>query len=59
MKDDYTCVDRLVDYLKENTDIRIVYPKQELLKVKEENPDILLYRKLDTHWNNVGGYIGS
>ncbi|MFG6329591.1 MAG: hypothetical protein K1W06_09020, partial [Lachnospiraceae bacterium] len=42
-----------------NTDIRIVYPKAELLKAKSEKPDRLLYHKLDTHWNYAGGYIGA
>lgn len=59
VKDDYTNTDQLVDYLKENTDIRVVYPKQELLDAKKAHPDILLYQKLDTHWNDAGAYIGA
>jgi hypothetical protein len=49
----------MVDYLRENTDIRVVYPKEELLEMRRENPDIVLYHKLDTHWNFAGGYIGA
>ena len=59
IENQYTSTDCLVDYLRENTDIRVVYPKDELLKCKEENPDIILYHKLDTHWNGAGAYIGA
>lgn len=59
VKNQYTSTDCLVDYLRKNTDIRVVYPKNELLKYKEENPDIVLYHKLDTHWNYAGAYIGA
>lgn len=59
VKSNYTSTDQLVDYLKKNTDIRIVYPKQELLNAKQEYPEIYLYHKLDTHWNYAGGYVGA
>lgn len=59
VKSEDTCTDQLVRYLKENTDIRVVYPKDELLKSKAERPDRFLYHKLDTHWNYAGGYIGA
>lgn len=55
----YISTEQLVDYLTENTDIRIVYSKEDLMKAKEENPEIILYHKLDTHWNCAGGYIGA
>lgn len=54
-----TSVDQLVKYLEENTDIRVIYPKQELMQAKEARPDMPLYHKLDTHWNNLGAYIGA
>ena len=45
-------------YLKEHTDIRVVYPYAELMdargRVKER-----LYYKTDTHWNHIGGYVGA
>lgn len=47
-KNQYTAVDYLIDYLNENTNIRIVYPKEEMLCIKEEYSDIPLYYKLDT-----------
>ncbi len=55
----YTCTDQLVDYLADNTDIRVVYPKSDLLDARKKNPEQLLYCKLDTHWNNAGAYIGA
>lgn len=55
----HTSTDSLVDYLEESTDITVVYPKEELLKHREENPDLILYHKLDTHWNYAGAYIGA
>ncbi len=54
-----TSTDQLVEYLVRNTDIRVVYPKPELLQIKEEKPDLFLYHKLDTHWNYVGAYMGA
>ncbi len=59
IRNHYTSTDQLVDYLIENTDIRVIYPKQELLNAKRDKADVLLYHKLDTHWNVVGGYIGA
>ncbi len=49
---------QLVEYLRENTEIRVVYPYEELLAARETYPWQLYYR-LDTHWNYIGGYIGS
>lgn len=59
IRNSYTSTDQMVDYLRENTDIRVVYPKEELLAARRENPDTVLYHKLDTHWNFAGGYIGA
>lgn len=50
---------QVVEYLKKNTDIRIVYPYEELIKAKETLNDMLLYHKTDTHWNELGAYIGT
>jgi len=55
---DDTALNQLVDYLQKNTDIRVVYPGDELRQVKEEGK-YLDYLKLDTHWNYLGAYIGS
>ena len=47
--------DIFVEYIKNNTDIKVVYPKEELLKYKDKYQ---LYYKYDNHWNNLGAYIG-
>jgi len=49
---------QLVEYLRENTDIPVVYPYEELMEVKERYGQKIYYR-LDTHWNEIGGYVGS
>lgn len=54
--DSYTRVQRLVDYVQENSDVKIVYPIQELTDAKE---DMQVYLKTDTHWNEAGAYIGT
>lgn len=58
-QDEESSTEQLIKYLRENTDIRIVYPYKELIKAKEERPDLILYRKTDTHWNKAGAYIGA
>lgn len=51
---------QVVDYIKENSDIRVVYPYEIMLEVKESlGEEVLLYHKTDTHWNELGGYVGS
>ncbi len=51
--------ERVIDiakYINENTDITYIYPKEELLKAKK---NYLLYKKYDSHWNAIGGYIAA
>lgn len=55
---DYTQVMQLVDYLSENTDIRVVWPYEELIGAKEGS-GYTVYSRLDTHWGNAGAYIGA
>ena len=49
---------QIVSYLKENTDLRVVYPYEELMAAKEALGEEIYY-KTDTHWNYIGGYVGS
>lgn len=53
---DVYAVKQIVDYLREKTDIPIIYPKERsnLLDSGYE-----LYYKTDSHWNQIGGYIGA
>ena len=48
--------EELVKYIKENSDINIIYPKEELLNAKETYQ---VYRKYDTHWNKIGAFVGT
>lgn len=50
---------QIVEYLRENTNIRVVYPYEELMKAREEYPETSFYFHADTHWNRAGGYIGA
>ena len=52
---EYKRVERLVDYIHENSDVKIIYPLKELTAAK---PYWDVYYKHDTHWNYAGGYIG-
>ena len=48
-------VDRLVEYVQENSDVKIIYPIKEL---KAAKPYFETYLKYDTHWNCAGGFVG-
>ena len=48
-------VDKLVEYVRSNSDIKIVYPLEEL---KAAKPYYDMYLKYDTHWNCAGGFVG-
>ena len=54
-KTDVNPFEYFIRYINDNTDIDIVYPKDELIKYKHKYQ---LYYKYDTHWNKVGAYIG-
>ncbi len=45
---------QLLTYLNKNTNIRVLYPINELKQHKEN----LIYYKHDTHWTEMGSYIG-
>lgn len=49
---------QVVEYLRENTDLRVVYPYEDLMKTKEVLKENLYY-KTDSHWNEIGGYVGA
>lgn len=49
---------QIVEYLRNNTDIRVVYPCDELMQAKESLEQNIYYRT-DTHWNWIGGYVGA
>lgn len=50
---------QIVDYLRAHSDLRVVYANDALKEAAEALGDTaLLYRKTDTHWNELGGYVG-
>lgn len=51
--------EQVVNYLSNNTDLDVIFAYNDLLKYKNENPDKPIYYHLDTHWNNLGAYIGA
>ncbi len=55
--DDKSRVNQLISYIKENSNVKVVYPIDTLLKNKENGG--LLYYKKDTHWNLLGAYWAS
>ena len=51
--------EQLIAWLRENTDIPVIFPKEELLEAKGRIPDFPLYRSSDTHWNQLGAYVAT
>lgn len=55
IENEYKRADRFVDYVREHSDVNIIYPIQEL---KEAELYWQTYYQYDTHWNCLGGYVG-
>ena len=49
---------QLVNYLRENTDLNVIYCLDAMLEAKESVKENICY-KTDTHWNALGAYAGS
>lgn len=47
--------DQVAEFLWANTDIDYIYPMEALLKEKEQYQ---IYYKTDTHWNQIGAFVG-
>lgn len=56
IEDDYRRIDRFVDYIRANSSIKVVYPRDELIYGKEIYET---YLRLDTHITKYGGFIGT
>ncbi len=52
----YKRVPRLYDYIKANTGVRISFPVSEMQAVRSSYDP---YYKYDSHWNYVGGLVGT
>ena len=57
VKSEISKADLIVAYLQENTTIPIIYPKQALSDARDSGYTV--WRKYDTHWNDVGAFIAS
>ena len=51
---DFSRTDRLVEYLKDNTEVTVLHPKEEIRRYADSYD---LYYKYDSHWNTLGAYI--
>lgn len=49
---------QICEYLKQHTDLRVVYPYAELTEARDRLSENIYY-KTDTHWNYIGGYVGA
>ncbi len=47
--------DQVAEYLWQNTDLNYVFPKEQFLTEKEKYQ---IYYKTDTHWNQIGAFVG-
>lgn len=47
---------QLVDYIKQNSDVQVVYPWERLIREKSKGD--MLYIKTGTHWTHLGSYFG-
>lgn len=56
IENSYKKVLRFVDYVKQNSSVKIIYPIDELRAAKET---MSTYYKYDTHWNHYGSFIAT
>lgn len=56
IEDTYRRTDRFVDYVREHSDVPLIYPLQEL---QQAGSYWQTYHQYDTHWNHAGAYIGT
>ncbi len=54
----YTKAQQLCDYLT-YMGFRVVYPIEEMREAVLAHPEYSLYFRIDTHWNNLGAYVGA
>ena len=56
-KSDKSRMDLAVEYLQKNTKAKIINFKDALMEAKKNLP-MEIYFPLDSHWNEIGGYVG-
>lgn len=50
---------QVTEYLKAHTDIPVISAYEDIMAYKQEHPEQRLYYKYDTHWNDIGAYVGT
>lgn len=53
---DTATVDALVSYIRRHSDLKVVYPLEELEAARR---NVQVYYETDTHWNRLGGFVGT
>ena len=48
-------MEQATHYLKEHTDVNVIFARDALLEAKKQYP---VYYKYDSHWNSVGAFVG-
>ena len=56
VKSDIKRADIIYNYFKEHSNVTVLYPKDELIAAKQT---YVTYYQQDTHWNEIGGWIGA
>lgn len=56
IENSYKRVPRFIDYVKQNSSVKIIYPIDELRAAKST---MSTYYKYDTHWNHYGSFIAT
>lgn len=56
IKNNYKRVPRFIDYVRQNSSVKIIYPIEELQAAKNTMSN---YYKYDTHWNHYGSFIAT
>ncbi len=54
----FTRAQQVTDYLR-SKGFRVVYPVEELKEAVEEYPEYDFYYRTDSHWNELGAYVGA
>ena len=52
-------LNQVISFLRDHTDVRVVCPLEEMLAYKQAHPQQLLFYQTDTHWNDLGSYVGT
>lgn len=53
---DTPTVKTFITYIREHSDLKVVYPLEELKEAAGQTP---VYYSTDTHWNEAGGFVGT